>query len=92
MRGDLDLAEGRLAVALRQLGEVPLITSLQGMLHARRNQADRLWNRSARLWVLVDPHLESLRGEAEFKRLVADLERKYGALKVKGVKARESQL
>ena len=35
---------------------------------------------------LVDPHLESLRGEAEFKRLVADLERKYGALKVKGVK------
>jgi hypothetical protein len=24
---------------------------------------------------LVDPHLESLRGEAEFKRLVADLER-----------------
>jgi serine/threonine-protein kinase len=29
-----------------------------------------------------DPHLESLRGEPEFERFVADLERKYTALKI----------
>jgi TolB-like protein/tetratricopeptide (TPR) repeat protein len=29
-----------------------------------------------------DPHLESLRGEPAFERLVADTERKYGALKI----------
>jgi len=38
--GDLDLAEQRLAIALQRLPEEPLITSLQGMLHARRNQSD----------------------------------------------------
>ena len=36
--GDLDLAEQRLATALEQLGDEPLVVSLQGMLHARRNQ------------------------------------------------------
>ena len=30
----------------------------------------------------IDPHLESLREKAEFKRLVADLEYKYTALKI----------
>ncbi len=38
MSGDLDLAEKRLATALQQLADEPLITSLQGMLHARRQQ------------------------------------------------------
>jgi tetratricopeptide (TPR) repeat protein len=39
MSGDLDLAEKRLATALQHLPEEPLITSLQGMLYARRNQS-----------------------------------------------------
>jgi serine/threonine protein kinase len=39
MSGDLDLAEKRLATALQHLPDEPLITSLQGILHARRNQA-----------------------------------------------------
>jgi TolB-like protein/Tfp pilus assembly protein PilF len=38
MRGDLDVAEKRLATALQHFPDEPLITSLQGMLHARRNQ------------------------------------------------------
>ena len=38
--GDLDLAERRLARALGQLPEEPLLTSLQGMILARRNQRD----------------------------------------------------
>jgi len=37
--GDLDLAEERLATALEQLGDEPLVISMQGMLHARRNQS-----------------------------------------------------
>jgi serine/threonine-protein kinase len=40
LSGDLDLAERRLATALQQLADEPLITSLQGMLYARRNQTD----------------------------------------------------
>jgi serine/threonine protein kinase/tetratricopeptide (TPR) repeat protein len=39
MSGDLDLAEKRLATALQHLRDEPLITSLQGILYARRNQA-----------------------------------------------------
>jgi tetratricopeptide (TPR) repeat protein len=39
MSGDLDVAEKRLATALQHLPDEPLITSLQGILHARRNQA-----------------------------------------------------
>ena len=31
---------------------------------------------------LVDPHLESLREQPEFKRLIADLEHKYTAIKI----------
>jgi TolB-like protein len=38
--GHLDLAERRLAIALGQLPEEPLFISLQGMIHARRNQRD----------------------------------------------------
>jgi tetratricopeptide (TPR) repeat protein len=36
--GDLELAESRLSAALKQLPDEPLIISLQGMLHAQRNQ------------------------------------------------------
>lgn len=38
--GDLDLAEKHLATALEELPEEPLVVSLQGMLHARRNEGD----------------------------------------------------
>ena len=31
---------------------------------------------------LVDPHLENLREQPEFKRLVSDLEHKYTTLKI----------
>lgn len=41
LAGDLDLAEQRLAAALGQLTDEPLIVSLRGLLYARRNQADR---------------------------------------------------
>jgi tetratricopeptide (TPR) repeat protein len=128
LSGDLDLAEQRLAMALKQLADEPLITSLQGMLYARRNQtgpalecvrraldSPRSFGHThhtyyqiacvhavlgetdkAMAWLersvdtgfacwpffLIDPYLESLREEPEFKRLVADLERKYGALKI----------
>jgi serine/threonine protein kinase/Tfp pilus assembly protein PilF len=40
MTGNLDRAEQRLAVAMKQLPDEPSIVSLQGMLHARRNQTD----------------------------------------------------
>ena len=128
MSGNLDLAERRLAEALRQLPHEPLIVSLQGMLHARRSQAEPAlqcarmaldtprsfghthhtyyqiactyavlrepdkalaWlERSAEAgfpcWAFfrVDPHLESLRDEPRFQRLVTDLEREYTALKI----------
>ena len=112
--GDLDLAEQRLATALKQLGDEHLVVSMQGMLHARRNQGDpavecvrraldspRSFGHThhtyyqiacvyavlgetdkAMAWLersvdtgfacwpffRVDPHLESLREEPEFKR------------------------
>ena len=40
MTGDLDMAEKRLATALQHFPDEPLFISLQGMLHARRNQTD----------------------------------------------------
>ena len=40
MTGNLDLAEKRLATALQHFPDEPLFISLQGMLHARRNQND----------------------------------------------------
>ena len=128
LRGDLDLAEQRLAAALNQLPDEPLIVSLQGMLHARRSQTELALQcvrkaldsprsfghthhtyhqiacvysalgdtEKAMAWLertvdtgfacwpffRIDPHLESLREEAQFKRLVADLEHKYTALKI----------
>jgi TolB-like protein/Tfp pilus assembly protein PilF len=126
--GDLELAEQRLAVALKQLPDEPMIVSLQGMLHARRHQTgsaidcvrkaldsprsfghthhtyyqiacvyavlgetdkamawlERSVDTGFACWPFfqVDPHLESLREEPEFKRLVGDLERKYASLKI----------
>ena len=128
MTGDLDLAEQRLAEALKKLPDEPLIISLQGLLHARRSQPDlalqcvRRALDSARsfghthhtyyqiacvyavlrethkamewlersvhtgfaCWPFfrIDPNLENLREEPEFKRLVADLEHKYTARKI----------
>jgi Tfp pilus assembly protein PilF len=40
LSGDLELAEERLAVALKQVRDEPLIVTLQGMLYARRRQTD----------------------------------------------------
>ena len=40
MLGRLDVAEQRLAAALRQNGREPLLVSLQAMLHAQRHQPD----------------------------------------------------
>jgi serine/threonine protein kinase/Flp pilus assembly protein TadD len=131
MSGDLDVAETRLATALQQLADEPLITSLQGMLHARRNQTglalacvrraldlprsfghthhtyyqiacvyavlgetdkamawlERSVDTGFACWPFfkIDPHLQPLREKAEFKRLVADLEYKYTALKIQKV-------
>jgi len=128
MTGDLDLAEQRLAEALKQFPDQPLIISLQGLLHARRSQPEfslecvrkaldspRSFGHThhtyyqiacvyavlcethkAMAWLersvdtgfacwpffRIDPHLESLRDEPQFKRLVADLEHKYTALKI----------
>lgn len=39
MTGDLNLAEQRLAAGLKLFPDEPLLISLQGMLHARRNEA-----------------------------------------------------
>ena len=129
MTGDLDLAERRLAAAEQQLADEPLIVSLRGILHARRNQTDSALEcvrnaldapRSnghthhtyyqiacvyavlrktdkAMAWLersvdtgfpcwpffKLDPHLENLRQEPEFQRLVADLEQKYTALEIR---------
>ena len=128
MNGDLDLAERRLTAALNQLPHEPLIISLQGMLHARRSEAELAFQcirgaldsprsfghthhtyyqvaciyavlgetdkamawleRSAETgfpcWPFfkVDPHLENLRADARFQRLVSGLEREYSALKI----------
>jgi tetratricopeptide (TPR) repeat protein len=130
LSGDLDLAEQRLGVALKKLVNEPLITSLQAMLYARRNQTDLAleyvrcaldsprsfghthhtyyqiacvyavfgeklkamdWlERSVQTgfacWPFfrLDPHLENLHDEREFKELVEDLESRYAALKIRG--------
>jgi TolB-like protein/predicted Ser/Thr protein kinase len=128
LSGNLDQAEQRLAIALQHLPDEPLITSLQGILYARRNQTglalecvrraldlprsfghthhthyqiacvyavlgetdkamawlERSVDTGFACWPFfkIDPHLEPLRENAEFKRLVADLEYKYTALKI----------
>jgi len=40
LRGDLELAEERLAVALQHMPDEPMLVSIQGVLHARRGQGD----------------------------------------------------
>ncbi len=128
MLGRLDVAGQRLAAALNLYANEPLIVSMQGMLHARRNQPGpalecvrkaldsphsfghthhtyyqiasvcavlgetekaMAWlERSAETgnpcWPFfkIDPHLENLRPEPRFQRLVAGLERQYTALKI----------
>ena len=128
LSGDLELAEQRLATALKQAPGEPLIVSLQGMLHARRQETgpalecvrsaldsprsfghthhtyyqiacvyavlgerdtamawlERSVDTGFACWSFfrLDPYLESLREEPAFKRLVADLEQTYTALKI----------
>lgn len=128
MIGNLELAEERLAVALKQQPNEPVLVSTEGMLHAQRGHADlalecvrraldsprsfghthhthyniacvyavlgdtgkaMAWlERSADTgfpcWPFfrIDPHLENLREEPAFIRLVADLEQTYTALKI----------
>jgi tetratricopeptide (TPR) repeat protein len=127
--GDLKLAEHRLAAVLEQFADEPLIVTLQGMLHARRNQPDlalqcvrralespRSFGHThhtyyqiacvyavlghsdkAMAWLersvetgnacwsffRLDPHLESLRQQPAFHRLVGDLEREFTALEIR---------
>lgn len=128
LSGDLDRAEQRLAMALQQFPDEPLITSLQGILHARRRQTgpalecvrraldlprsfghtyhtyyqiacvhavlgetdramawlERSVDTGFACWPFfrADPHLEHLREEPEFTRLVTDLEHKYTTLRI----------
>ena len=128
LSGDLETAEQRLAEALTRFPDEPWLVTFQGMLHARRGQADlaqqcvrralespRSFGHShhyyyniacvhavlgetatAMAWLersvdtgfacwpffRLDPYLASLREEAAFARLVADLERTYTALKI----------
>ena len=128
LRGDLGLAEQRLAAALKQLPDEPWLVTFQGMLHARRGQTDaalecvrkaldspRSFGHThhtyyniacvhavlgdtdkAMAWLersvdtgfpcwpffRIDPHLENLREEPAFTRLVDDLEQTYATLKI----------
>ena len=128
LTGDLELAEQRVAAALKHAPGEPVIVSLQGMLHARRQETgpalecvrsaldsprsfghthhtyyqiacvyavlgetdkamawlERSVDTGFACWPFfrADPHLESLREEPAFKRLVADLEQTYTALKI----------
>jgi tetratricopeptide (TPR) repeat protein len=127
--GNLELAEERLTMALKQLPDEPMLVSAQGILHARRGQRDvalecvrkaldspRSFGHThhtyyniacvhavlgvtdkAMAWLersvdtgfpcwpffRIDPHLENLRDERAFTRLVADLERTYTALQIR---------
>jgi tetratricopeptide (TPR) repeat protein len=128
MTGDLNLAEQRLAAGRKLYPDDPFLLSLQGMLHARRQETGAALEcvrkaldlpitvghahhayyqvacvyavlgetEKAMAWLQrsvdtgnpcwpffkLDPHLESLRTEPRFQRLVADLEREYTALKI----------
>jgi tetratricopeptide (TPR) repeat protein len=131
LRGDLGLAEQRLATALKQLPYEPLLDTFHGIVHARRQQADlamecvrraldsprsfghthhtyysiacvhavlgdtdkaMAWlERSADTgfpcWPFfkIDPHLENVRPEPAFVRLVSDLETTYTAIRIQRV-------
>jgi hypothetical protein len=126
--GDLGAAADRLTFALEKYPDEPLFISLQGMLHARENQAGAAMGcvrkaldfpfslahqhhtyhhlaciyavlgdiKKAMAWLAksadtgfpcwpffqVDPTLENVRREPRFELLVADLARKYTALKI----------
>jgi serine/threonine protein kinase len=128
MTGDLESAERRLASGLKLLPNEPLLISLQGILHARRNERDpalecalralgfppatghfhHVYYQAACVYAVLgethramawleraaetgfpcwpffklDPHLENLREDRAFKKLVADLERKWSSLKI----------
>ena len=129
MTGNLTLAEQRLAAGLKLYPDEPTLLSLQGMLHARRNETGAALEcvrkaldlpitfghahhtyyqvacvyavlsdkEKAMAWLersvdtgnpcwpffRLDPHLENLREEPAFERLVADLERKFTALEIR---------
>jgi tetratricopeptide (TPR) repeat protein len=128
MTGNLTLAEQRLAAGLKLHPDEPTLLSLQGMLHARRDEsgaalecvrkalefpitfghAHHTYYQVACVYAILrdtdkamawlersvdtgnpcwpffrlDPHLKNLREQHEFKRLVADLEKTYTALKI----------
>ena len=128
MTGNLTLAEQRLATGLKLHRDEPTLLSLQGMLHARRDEsgaalecvrkalefpitfghAHHTYYQVACVYALLrdtdkamawlersvdtgnpcwpffrlDPHLETLRHEPAFERLVAGLEKTYTALKI----------
>jgi tetratricopeptide (TPR) repeat protein len=128
LSGNLEVAEQRLAEALKRQPDDAVIISFQGMLHARRNETEAAllcvrkaldtprsvghthhahYNLASVYAVLgepdkamawlersvdtgfacwpffrIDPYLENLREEPAFKRLVADLEQTYTALKI----------
>ncbi|MGO9257293.1 MAG: TPR end-of-group domain-containing protein [Bryobacteraceae bacterium] len=128
MLGRLDAAEQRLSAALKPYPDEPLIVSIQGMLHAWRNERgpalecvrkaqesphsfghthhtyyqiasaysvlgetdkamawlERSVDTGNPCWPFfkVDPHLENLRQEPRFQRLVDALEREFTALKI----------
>jgi serine/threonine protein kinase/Flp pilus assembly protein TadD len=131
LRGDLELAEERLAVALKHMPDEPMLVSIQGILHARRGQGDlarecvrkaldspRSFGHThhtyyniacvhavlgdsdkAMAWLeraadtgfpcwpffRIDPHLENVRHEPAFVRLVSDLEAAYTAIRIQRV-------
>jgi len=126
--GNLELAEQRLTTVVRQLPYEPMLDTSQGIVHARRGEADlamdcvrraldsprsfghthHTWYNIACVYAVlgdtdkamawlersvdtgfpcwpffrIDPHLENLREEPAFMRLVADLEQTYAALKI----------
>ena len=131
LRGDLGLAEQRLATALTQLPYEPLLDTFHGIVHARRDQADlaiecvrraldspRSFGHThhtyysiacihavlgdaekAMAWLertadtgfpcwpffKIDPHLQNVRQEPAFVRLVGDLEATYTAIRIQRV-------
>jgi len=126
--GNLELAEQRLTTVVGQLPYEPMLDTSQGIVHARRGEADlamdcvrraldsprsfghthHTWYNIACVYAVlgdtdkamawlersvdtgfpcwpffrIDPHLENLREEPAFMRLVADLEQTYAALKI----------
>jgi tetratricopeptide (TPR) repeat protein len=128
MTGDLNLVEQRLSAGLKLFPDDPFLLSLQGMLHARRQEtgaalecvrkaldvpitvghAHHAYYQVACVYAVlgetekglawlqrsvdtgnpcwpffkIDPHLENLRPNPGFQRLVASLEREYTALRI----------